>query len=57
MGYRTMDLHMLSFFGSRERTVSDWEEISKEADERFDFNRNVVELNGTGYLLEVWWRG
>jgi hypothetical protein len=48
---------MLSFFGSRERTVSDWEEISKEADERFDFNRNVVELNGTGYLLEVWWRG
>lgn len=52
-----MDLHMLSFFGSRERNVSDWEGIFKEADERFDFNRNVVELNGTGHLLEVWWKG
>jgi hypothetical protein len=52
-----MDLHMLSLFGSRERTVSDWEEIFKEADERFDFSKNVVALNGTGYLLEVSWRG
>lgn len=53
-----MDLQMLSYFGSRERTVSDWEGIFKEADERFEFNGNVAEVNnGTGHLLEVVWKG
>ncbi|KAF4627553.1 hypothetical protein G7Y89_g10598 [Cudoniella acicularis] len=42
---RTMDLQMLSYFGSRERTLSDWELIFKEADERFEF-KNAIELSG-----------
>jgi hypothetical protein len=53
---------MLSYFGSRERSVADWEEIFKEADERFElgkwvelFDRGIVE-GGIGdaiYLKEA----
>ena len=52
-----MDLDMLSYFGSRERSVEDWREIFKEADERFEF-KNAIKLGDTtGYLLEIWWKG
>ena len=46
---------MLSYFGSRERTVEDWEGIFKQADERFEFNR-AIDL-GTGFILEIRWKG
>ncbi|CAD6442488.1 0b1972be-c645-42b0-b370-1d75db9bcef5 [Sclerotinia trifoliorum] len=36
---RTIDLNMLSYFGSRERSVADWEGIIKEADEEFEFGK------------------
>ena len=51
-----MDLQMLSYFGSRERSVSDWESIFNEADERFEFKRAIKLSNGM-YVLEVCWRG
>jgi hypothetical protein len=47
-----MDLQMLSYFGSRERAVSDWSSLFKEADEHFEF-KNAIDLNGTGFILEV----
>jgi len=50
-----MDLQMLSYFGSRERTVSDWDLLFKEADERFEL-KNAIGLNGPGFILEVWWK-
>jgi len=50
-----MDLQMLSYFGSRERTVSDWGLLFKEADERFEL-KNAIDLNGPGFILEVWWK-
>lgn len=33
-----MDLNMLAYFGSRERTQQDWEEMVKAADERFELH-------------------
>lgn len=49
-----MDLQMLSYFGSRERAVSDWELIFKEVDQRFVL-KNAIRLSSTDYLLEIWW--
>lgn len=50
-----MDLSMLSYFGSGERTLSDWKLILEEADKRFEFKR-AIKLEDTGYILEVVWK-
>ncbi|ESZ96863.1 hypothetical protein SBOR_2728 [Sclerotinia borealis F-4128] len=53
----TMDLNMLSYFGSRERSIEDWEGIFTEADERFEVARVVDLEGGMNCLMEVLWKG
>ncbi|PQE24943.1 Sterigmatocystin 8-O-methyltransferase protein [Rutstroemia sp. NJR-2017a WRK4] len=52
---RTMDLNMLSYFGSRERSVADWEDIFKRADERFVLKKAVDLADGLNCIMEVLW--
>ncbi|KAF7879494.1 hypothetical protein EAF04_000690 [Stromatinia cepivora] len=54
---RTMNLNMLSYFGSREKSMEDWREIFREADERFEV-KNAVKLGDSlTSILEVLWKG
>lgn len=48
-----MDLNMMTFFGSRERALDEWEKIVREADPRLEMR--VYELN-PGYVLDIYWR-
>lgn len=52
---RSMDLNMLEYFGSRERTLADWEAMLKEADESFELKSAVKPPGGQSYILEVVW--
>lgn len=52
-----MDLNMLAYFGSRERTKADWEDLIKGTDERFDV-RFPPPLPGEPMrMIEVTWKG
>lgn len=54
---RTMNLNMLSYFGSHEKSMEDWREIFREADERFEV-KNAVKLGDSlTSILEVLWKG
>ncbi|CAD6442755.1 502c8c01-8684-4511-a6e1-48e108f730d4 [Sclerotinia trifoliorum] len=54
---RTMNLNMLSYFGSREKSMEDWRDIFRDADERFEV-KNAVKLGDSlTSLLEVLWKG
>ncbi|CCD54232.1 hypothetical protein ACHAPC_000993 [Botrytis cinerea] len=54
---RTMNLNMLSYFGSREKSMEDWKELFREADERFEI-KNAVKLGDSlTSILEVMWTG
>ncbi|KAK7219399.1 hypothetical protein V2G26_007402 [Clonostachys chloroleuca] len=48
---RTMDLTMLAFFGSRERTSMDWIDLIKEASPRFQINI----IGPPSHLIEITW--
>uniref|UniRef100_A0A8H7K3Q2 O-methyltransferase C-terminal domain-containing protein n=1 Tax=Bionectria ochroleuca TaxID=29856 RepID=A0A8H7K3Q2_BIOOC len=48
---RTMDLTMLAFFGSRERTSMDWIDLIKEASPRFQINI----IGPPSHLVEITW--
>ncbi|CAG9953467.1 unnamed protein product [Clonostachys rosea f. rosea IK726] len=48
---RTMDLTMLAFFGSRERTSMDWIDLIKEASPRFQINI----IGPPSHLIEIMW--
>lgn len=52
-----MNLNMLSYFGSREKSMEDWKELFREADERFEI-KNAVKLGDSlTSILEVMWTG
>ncbi|KAA8568576.1 hypothetical protein MFRU_012g01210 [Monilinia fructicola] len=54
---RSINLNMLSYFGSREKSIDDWREIFREADERFKVE-SAVRLGDTlTYIMEVLWTG
>ena len=53
---RSMDITMLIYFGSRERTVGEWREMLAEADERFELIRASRDPRQPNTLLEVGWR-
>uniref|UniRef100_A0A8H7N200 O-methyltransferase C-terminal domain-containing protein n=2 Tax=Bionectria ochroleuca TaxID=29856 RepID=A0A8H7N200_BIOOC len=48
---RTMDLTMLAFFGSRERTSMDWIDLIKEASPRFQINI----IGPPSHLIKITW--
>ncbi|KAF2163211.1 hypothetical protein M409DRAFT_68527 [Zasmidium cellare ATCC 36951] len=52
---RSMDLSMLTWFGSRERTVDDWEKIFKAASPSFQLRH--AKPAGMNYNLDVEWTG
>ncbi|KAL8934423.1 MAG: hypothetical protein Q9216_005923 [Gyalolechia sp. 2 TL-2023] len=51
---RWMDINMLIFFGSRERTIREWEKLLQEADGRFRL-QGVREGKGPNMILDVMW--
>lgn len=52
-----MNLNMLSYFGSREKSIEDWRELLKEADERFEV-KNAIKLGDSlTCIMEVLWNG
>lgn len=48
-----MDLSMLTWFGSRERTVDDWEKIFKAASPNFQLRH--AKPAGMNYNIDVEW--
>ena len=50
-----MDLNMLTYFGSRERTVDDWSNILHEASPNFNLASATRLSNSTQWLLDVTW--
>ncbi|KAI1318231.1 O-methyltransferase-like protein [Xylariaceae sp. FL0255] len=50
--FRSWDLNMTTFFGSRERTLADWKELIKTADSRLAVR--LVEI-GNDRLLDITW--
>ena len=54
---RWMDINMLVFFGSRERTLSDWRELLEAADPRLKLVDFDVALDQPNTILRVAWEG
>ena len=54
---RSMDLVMLTFFGARERTLREWKDIIRTADERFEVEYKHVESGQPSDILDVVWKG
>ena len=54
---RWMDINMLVFFGSRERTLEDWKALLREADPRFELVKTTRASDQPNTILEVAWRG
>ncbi|KAI8625038.1 O-methyltransferase-like protein [Xylariaceae sp. FL1651] len=50
--FRSWDLNMTTFFGSRERTLADWERLVTEADAKLSVR--LVEI-GADRLLDITW--
>lgn len=55
--YRNMDVTMLIYFGSRERTVAEWREILRLADPRFELTCVHRDPKQPNALLEISWKG
>ncbi|KAL8936665.1 MAG: hypothetical protein Q9211_004069 [Gyalolechia sp. 1 TL-2023] len=51
---RWMDINMLTYFGSRERTITEWEQLLQDADRRFRF-QEVRQGQGPNMILDVVW--
>lgn len=51
-----MDINMLVFFGSRERTYEDWRELLSTADSRFELLGIESAPNQHNSVLRVMWR-
>lgn len=54
---RWMDINMLVFFGSRERSFEDWRELLAVADPRFQFAGIDSAPNQHNSILRVQWKG
>ena len=54
---RWMDLNMLIFFSSQERSLEDWEKLLTTADPRFKLVNASRSLNQPNAILEVAWIG
>lgn len=54
---RTMNLNMLSYFGSREKSIEDWRELLKEADDRFEVKNAIKMGDSLTCIMEVLWNG
>lgn len=54
---RWMDINMLVFFGSHERTVEDWRTLLMTADPRFELVNISRAPNNPNTILEVAWTG
>ena len=54
---RWMDINMLIFFGSRERTVEEWRKMLGEADGRFELVGVKTKKSLPNTILEVLWVG
>nr|POE49519.1 o-methyltransferase bik3 [Quercus suber] len=54
---RSMDLDMLTYFGSREKSIADWKAILEEADPRFLLRDAIKPTHDINYVLDVEWRG
>ncbi|KAI0182297.1 S-adenosyl-L-methionine-dependent methyltransferase [Xylaria flabelliformis] len=50
--FRSWDLNMTTFFGSRERTFADWEKLIKKADDKLSVR--LVQI-GADRLLDITW--
>jgi len=54
---RRMDINMLVYFGSRERTLGEWDGLLKTADPRFELERTTKAADQANMILVVAWRG
>lgn len=54
---RSFDLVMLTFFGSRERTLKEWKDMIRQADERFEVNYTSPASGPPSDVLDLVWRG
>jgi hypothetical protein len=52
-----MDINMLAYFGSRERTISEWAELLKKADPRFKLEKTERAPGEASTILDVIWTG
>ena len=57
IAYRSMDLVMLTFFGSRERTLREWKNIVSRADHRFEVKFKGAASGHQCDVLDVVWQG
>lgn len=51
---RWMDINMMIYFGSRERTIGEWEDLLKKADRRFNL-LGIRASTGPNMILDVMW--
>ena len=54
---RWMDINMLIFFGSRERSLREWEEMLKKADPRYKLVKATQAEDQPSTILDVEWTG
>ncbi|KAL8728737.1 MAG: hypothetical protein Q9166_005224 [cf. Caloplaca sp. 2 TL-2023] len=54
---RWMDINMLIFFGSHERTIEEWKTLLTEADPRFDLINVNKATDQPNMILDVAWTG
>lgn len=52
-----MDLSMLTYFGSRERTFEDWQALLRDADPRFVLRTTTKPGDPPPNILDVLWKG
>lgn len=52
-----MDLNMLTYFGSRERTQQDWQEIAKEAHGHFQVDFPAPVAGEANMVMILTWKG
>jgi hypothetical protein len=52
-----MDITMLIYFGSRERTIIEWKELLYKADPRYELQTVNADPKKPNTLLEVGWNG
>ena len=51
-----MDITMLVYFGSRERTIGEWIELLNTADPRFVLRRATGDPRQPNTILEIGWQ-
>ena len=53
--YSAFDIRMMIFFGSRERTISDWTHLLGEADPRFELKDFKAASSQPNVIISVSW--